>query len=94
MKRVNKKAAEYVTPDVEISVRAGTQELAAIAFYAAEAGQWDVLVGVLSPSSRSNLASVLRWASDAVEQAAYPLDDPTGDADDGDKRAGLENLPF
>lgn len=94
LKRVNKKSADFVSPDVEISVSSGGKELSAIAFYKADAGEWDVLVGVAHPSHRQHLASVLRWAADAVESAAFPLREATGSTGDSDQPSPLDKFPF
>jgi hypothetical protein len=94
VKRVNKKQTEYVTPDVEVSVRSGEQELAAIAFYATGTGEWDVLVGVAHPSSRNNIAAALRYAADACEAAAFPLGSPAGDEGDSNFERKVADFPF
>jgi hypothetical protein len=94
VKRVNKKQAEYVTPDVEITIRTGETELAAIAFYAASDNTWDVLVGVHNPSSRDNLSKVLQWAAEAIESSTFAITglvDPEAGREGGER---FNDLPF
>jgi len=94
MKKVNNGAKGFTAPSVEISVRSGKEELAAIAFYEVTGGAWDVLVGCGVPAYRDNLATVLRWAADAVESAAFPLGDTAGFDDDGHEQNPLDAFPF
>lgn len=94
MKRVNKAKSDFVTPDVEVVVRSGQQELAAIAFYAAPSTEWDILVGLSHPSSRNNIASVLRYAADAIEAAAFPLGASAGDEGDSNFERKVGDFPF
>jgi len=94
MKKVNNGTKGFTSPTVEISVRAGKEELAAIAFYEAPGSAWDVLVGCSVPAYRDNLATVLRWSADAVEAAAFPLGDAEGYGDDGHEQNPLDAFPF
>ncbi len=82
MKSVKTEPREIVSPDVEITVWAQDEELSAIAFYKSPVGTWDVLVGIAHPAKRGELASVLRWAADAVEAASFNLRPHIGSDDD------------
>lgn len=94
MKNSGKRPPEYLSPDVEVIVRAKESELSAIAFYSRGDGTWDVLVGVSHPSRRDNIATVLRWSADSVESAAFAITGYTS-VEDGDKDARrFDDLPF
>ncbi len=94
MKHVKPEKVAYLAPDVEIAVRTGEHELAAVAFYATHSGTWDVLVGVSSPSSRGHISTVLRWAADAVEEAAFAITGLTDDENDREEQERFNELPF
>ena len=94
MPNAKKKDPAYLSPDVEIIIRAGQSELSAIAFYSRGDGTWDVLVGVSHPSYRTNIATVLRWGAGVVEEAAFAITGLPSTEPSGEGEEPFDGLPF
>lgn len=79
---------KVVEPDIEISVRAGGTELCVLAFFAANDGVWDVLVGIHDPTDRDALISAFKSAGEAVAKVSFDRDLPAA------PRGAGEDPPF
>lgn len=73
MKRERKQQIKVETPDLEITLRQGDEELAVVALFGAGATEWDVLVGISDPALRNAVTLAFRTAAEAVESAAFRL---------------------
>jgi hypothetical protein len=83
VKKMPKGKIDVEEPEIEVTVRAGDEELAVIAFFDAGATEWDILVGVSNPALRESLIIALQSAAAALAGAAFrPI--PTRDTQGGD----------
>jgi hypothetical protein len=90
---------EMALPDINVTVQAGGSDVAVVALFKSDDGDWDAVCGICDAAQLTAVMQALAFAGDALHQASWKPISEVGNSGT-DARAGEETgdpnvpLPF